>query len=444
MYSKKEIKESKSLVEKSFKYYYNVAVSVFRKYGLSEQYIKKCLNNANHADMIHDLEIAILTANGMSTSFAGLLTESLFIVGSKALQDKQDFNRSVILDYVSDTLAREQVSIDTFEHVVEGISILSDCIDVLWVSIYGKCFSVDGYLSDTLSSVINGKGLLKDAEDMRIGWKVNNQNYIIQLSKTDSVTSKVNLLYGKWVVSYSVSIYLDLGSAMGFLFDFYLALDNNGNPHAFMAKQSACEHCDKLKFGYCKEVELTIQNANVTDKASVVKYGRNTLCNNIPFLTDLGDTYVYTIGISDVLKLLQHVMYIKTNKVALVKAPGGSTTVKQNVRSSYKEVPVERNYISTNLVDMNTNERQGDIMFVNSYLHKVAERVVKPWQGGHHASPAPHERRGTFRRCKNGSHNYVDGKFVYVGKPNGTHVPVRGSLVNVGNNSLVVKNVKIK
>lgn len=444
MYSKEEINKAKNLVEKSFKYYYNVAVDVFANKGLDEQFIKRCLANSDHVSMVKDIERAILSKKGLDDNYSNLVHDALRLFGADNYSG--DSKTVIIADSISSILHKAGITEEDFEFIASSFSTLVDCIDVLWVSIYGECFSVNGYLQDTLPSVVQGKELLQNLSDMRVGWKVNDQKYIIQVSKTDGDKDSLKLFYNKWELRYNISAYLDLGKSIGFLFDFYMGFDGKGNPHIFMSKSGMCNGCEKYKSGNCKMVELSFaMHGAMCSKIDAIKFGRNTNCNSIPFATSENyDKYVYTIGISDILKLLQHVIYVKTNRTSLVKMPGGSNAVKQNVRASYKVAPIESNYVSANVIDTTISDKQEDIVFVNSYMHEVAERVVKPWQGGHHASPVPHERRSTFRRCKNGSYNYVNGKYIYVGKPNGDYVPVRGSFVNSTNQPLVVKNVKIK
>lgn len=447
MYSKDEIIKSKSLVEKSFKYYYNVAVDVFAKKGLDEKFIKRCLANSDHVSMVKDIEKAILAQKGLDDNYGNLVHDALRLFGANNYSG--DSKAMFIADNISLVLHKAGITEEDFDFIASSFTTLVDCIDVLWVSIYGECFSLNGYLQDTLPSVVHGKELLQNLSDMRIGWKVNDQKYIIQVSKTDGDKDSLKLFFNKWELRYNISVYIDLGSSMGFLFDFYVGFDGKGNPHIFMSKSGMCNGCEKYKSGNCKVVELSFSmRGSMCSKIDAVKFGRNTLCNSIPFATaENSNKYVYTIGISDVLKLLQHIMYVKTYKAALVKSPGGSTIVKQSVRASYKEVPVESNYISANITDITNSVNKHDpedIIFVNSYLQDVAERSYKPWQGGHHASPIPHERRATFRICKRGSYVFKNGKPVYVGKPNGTHVPVTGTFVNSDKAPLTVKNTKIR
>ena len=71
------------------------------------------------------------------------------------------------------------------------------------------------------------------------------------------------------------------------------------------------------------------------------------------------------------------------------------------------------------------------IVDLNKYVQRRAKER-KEWQGGHHASPTPHERSGYFRLCKNGNYVYDNGQMISVERGKGTHIYVRPCSVNGG------------
>ena len=76
---------------------------------------------------------------------------------------------------------------------------------------------------------------------------------------------------------------------------------------------------------------------------------------------------------------------------------------------------------------------------LQKYLYEYSESTRKPYQGGTHASPIPHERRGHYRKSR-GKGDYIleDGEFKYVGDMKGNYSWVSATKVNENKKNNVV------
>lgn len=148
------------------------------------------------------------------------------------------------------------------------------------------------------------------------------------------------------------------------------------------------------------------------------------------------------------LNVLKYVLYCEEHRHALVPTIGGSISEKQIVRKIYEVNPISRvNYESNKLEG---NLRKDSISFNEVPLQHLVVTERKEWQGGHHASPRPHERRSTFVKVQKGSkagtHVWDEDHkcFVKVEKGTGTHFERSGSFVNQSENSGTISRAVTK
>ena len=83
--------------------------------------------------------------------------------------------------------------------------------------------------------------------------------------------------------------------------------------------------------------------------------------------------------------------------------------------------------------DPNGSER---VLPLVDYVYEYKESQRKEWQGGHHAAPCSHERKGYFRKAKRGNYIRKDGEFIEVPKGTGNFIRVRPTKVNWQNDEV--------
>ena len=96
-----------------------------------------------------------------------------------------------------------------------------------------------------------------------------------------------------------------------------------------------------------------------------------------------------------------------------------------------------RKSITRSNVKMNKHYKQHEVHMSTSkdmryvplaqYYKDYEPKPKREWQGGHHASPCEHERRGCFRRTRkhSGSYDLVNGEFVKVEDGTGEYTVVK-------------------
>ena len=111
------------------------------------------------------------------------------------------------------------------------------------------------------------------------------------------------------------------------------------------------------------------------------------------------------------------------------------TDYKKEMNKIPEETPLLKHHIKHDGEALFVHQEVRDDINDNTYVD-LKEWVAnmsyakKEWQGGHHASPRPHNRVGHFRRCKKGNYLLLDGVFVEVPKGTGNYCKVRACAVN--------------
>ena len=153
--------------------------------------------------------------------------------------------------------------------------------------------------------------------------------------------------------------------------------------------------------GYRYEVNILKRDAAL-DENSEIAFNTEGFCSTLASVAT---------------RALVYTAYMYANRGSLTRKNG-------KARKSYEHSQVHHVHKESAVVE-------DKLVPLHEYVKEYEPSEHKDYKGGHHASPAEHDRRAYYRRSRGvGDYDLVDGSFVNVGKGNGKYSLVRSTHVD--------------